>query len=246
VALAFLLATAGCGRSGDDPTLRGEVPTTEATTTSTTARPTTTTAPACKETFKGSGNPDQVDEAADVDGDGRDDAVSSFRAGGEEGGRRFVLDVALAAGGGASVDIAAEEDASVALLGGAVVERRDDRELLWVRVGAGASTVILGLYWFDDCELAPVRRPDGEPVELPIGGTVGSVSGAECGSVADPEADVLVYEGRHVGGEEYEVTVTELRYANGVLSPSPGAEPATSTTDDVSRAARFRCDDLTL
>ena len=244
VAVAWLaLVPVGCSRD-DDPTLQGEVTTSEATTTSSTVRRTTTTVPECPPVHPAIERDGRAEHEADVDVDGRDDLVQSFPT--SDDSTTVTLLVELAAGGGATLELESEHDAPAALLGTAVVERLDGRHLLWVRVGAGASTVILGLYWFDDCTLAPVRLPDGDPVELPIGGTVGSVSGAECGSLGDPEADLLLYEGRHLGDDEYEVTVTELRYEAGVLSPSPETKPASSTTDDVSRASGFRCGDVEL
>ena len=237
-----LVVLLGCA-DDDSPALDGPVPTTEATTstapsTSTTA---TTAPPACPEIFRGVGNPEQVDRAADVDGDGEDDTVASFRSEGDVGAR-YVLQVALAAGGGATIEIpAADGEASVALLAGTPLDPNDPREVLWVRVGSGAATTIIGAYHLDGCDLTAVTLPNGEPVELPIGGTVGTVSGAECGSLADPEADLLVHEATHLADDRYEVVTTEYRWADGTLTPSPATAPTVSETDDPSAVGHFAC-----
>ncbi len=162
--LLVLVVVTGCG-AGDSPrwiSRRNPAPRrlrrpprrpTPSTTASTaTTVPTTEPDPACGNVFVGAGNPEQVDLEADVDGDGRDDAVSSFRSEGDEAGRAYVLQVSLAAGGGAATQIAAPADASVALLGGAPLDRTDGRDVLWVRVGSGAATTILGLFHLDGCD----------------------------------------------------------------------------------------------
>jgi hypothetical protein len=243
LAVAILLTSmASCSSGDDDPTLTGDVPTTRRTTTTTEPAPTTTQGPACPPVETAHGEDGLVERRADVDGDGRDDLVQSFRA--PEGAAQVTLVVELAAGGGAALDLESARDAPTELLGTAVVERLDGRHLLWVRVGAGASTVVLGLYWLDRCDLRPVVLPNGDPVEVPVGGSVRSVSGARCGSLLDPQADLIVYEGRSDDGRQYELTVSEHRYDDGVLTPSPEADPSTETTNDPSEASRFRCGDV--
>ncbi len=244
VAVALVFVVGGCSSSGDDPTLAGDVPTT-ASTTSTSRPETTTSAPACPSVFPAADEVGLVERAADVDGDGRSDRVQSFPLTGE-GAARVALLVDLAAGGGGRVDLEAQPGLAPALLGATALDQQDPQHLLWVRVGAGASTVIVGLYRLDGCELAPVRRPNGDPVELPVGGTVRTLAGAECGSGLDPEADLVVYEGRSADGDAFDVTATEHRYADGVLSPSPDVDPVTERTDDPARYGRFRCGDVEL
>ncbi len=240
-----VLCAAGgaCSTGDDDPTLVGEVPTTVST-TATTVRATTTTAPACPMVSASTAD-GTVEHEGDVDGDGRRDLVQSFGSDGD-GPATVTLLVQLAAGGGATLEVGSAGGAAVELLGTAAVDRVDGRHLLWVRVGAGAASTVVGLYWFDDCELAPVELPNGDPVELPIGGTVRTVAGAECGSRLDPEADLILYEGRSNDGDRYDLTVTEHRYADGLLTPSPDSEPVRERTDDPSRASRLRCGDVEL
>lgn len=247
LAAAALVGVApACSPGGDDPTLVGDVPpsTTTEVTTSTTIPPTTTTEAACELVFTTTDALGLTEDTGDVDGDGEDDLVQSF--GPDEEGDEVTLLVELAAGGGARTTVAHDRGFPAALLGLAKVEELDDRELLWLRVGAGASATVLGLYWFDRCTLAPVALPNGDPFQVAVGGSVGSVAGAECGSRFDPQADLIVYEGRRLEDGQYEVTSTEHRYASGVLTTSPDIEPTVERTDDPSHASRFRCGEVEL
>ena len=150
VALVFV-ASAACSTDGDDPALDGAVPTTDAdATSSSTSRPSTaTTARACPSVERARDLEGLVDQVGDVDGDGRPDIVQSFP---EDDHVTLLVD--LAAGGGATTEIAASEDTAVELLGTEVLDAaHDGREVLWVRVGAGASTTVLGLHHLRGCSL---------------------------------------------------------------------------------------------
>jgi hypothetical protein len=247
VAVAVLLGLlGGCSRGDDDPTLDGEAPTTEAsdTTTSTTVEVTSTTEPACPPVQRYLED-DDVEEEGDVDGDGRADFIQSYPT--SDDSVTVTLLVDLAAGGGATLEVPSEHDAPTTILGAEVLDARSDgRDVLWVRVGAGASTTILGLYHLDGCSLEPATFENGEPVQLPIGGTVGTASGARCGSVVDPEADLLVYEATHISGREYEIVTTEYRWADGRLVRSPKSAPTVTRSDDVSEVTGFSCGDVSL
>jgi hypothetical protein len=215
--------------------------TSPASSTSSTEGPDTTPPPSCPKIFPGAGNPEQVDRPADVDGDGRADTVSSFRAQGDPG-EHYVLQVSLAAGGGATTDIPADDgEASVAVLAGTAVDPHDPRQVVWVRVGSGAATTIVGAYHLDGCDLVAARFSNGDPVELPIGGTVGTVTGAACGSLADPDADLLVYEATRLADERYEVVTTEYRWEDGTFTESPASAPTVSDTDDPAALGHFAC-----
>lgn len=244
--IVAVLALAACG--DDDAVVGGTTTTSEATTTSepttTTTVPTTTTTAACGEIFAGAGNPDQVDATADVDGDGEPDQLHSFGA--EEGEPRFTLQVVLAAGGGASLDLEGDGVTTVAVLGGADVDG-DGGDEIWARVGAGASATIVGLFRFEDCTLAPVTFAAGGNAEFPVGGSVGTTSGLECNSLVDPESDLTVYGASNVAEGEYEVTATKYRLDAGVLTESSSGPEVGSVQDpDFERIARFHCGDLAL
>ena len=236
-AAAVVLLLAGCG--DDDDGAEDEVPEVESSTTTT--EPTTTTTVAACPPVEPSTAAEATAQEADVDGDGQDDLVQSF----PEGDHVRLL-VELAAGGGATAELPAADAAAVDLLGAEPLDAEDGREVLWVRVGSGAATTILGLFHVDGCNLEPATFEDGTPVQLPIGGTVGTTAGAGCGVGTDPEADLLVYEASYVSETEYEITTTEYRWEGGVLVESPETDPTVTTSDDVSDAAEFHCGDVSL
>ena len=240
-----MIAVAACSTGDDDPTLAGEVPTTDVrSATSTTADSTTTTTepacPAVEPAVEGKGG--LVEQTADVDFDHEPDVVQSFPE-----DEHVTLLVDLAAGGGATTQIEANDTATVALIGAAVLDPRfDGRDVLWVRVGAGASTTVLGLYHLDGCALEAATFENGERVELPIGGTVGTASGARCGSLLDPQAVLMVREATHIAGREYEIVTTEYRWEEGQLVLSPERAPTVARSDDLSEVIGFRCGDVAL
>ncbi len=246
--LLVALALAACSLGEDSPALDGEVPSTQTTTAeTTTTRPTTTTTrPACPEVDLAPSERGKVQRSVDVDGDGRADVAQTF----PNELATVTLVIELAAGGGATLELEVDEGSDPARLGGADVDRAGGEEL-WLRVGSGAATLILGLYRLDGCDLEVVRYPNGDPVELPIGGSVANVAGAECApgreAVDDPEADLVVYEGRLITSpeaDEYEVTVTEHRLADGVLTPSPNGPRTERTKPDLGIVAGFHCGDI--
>lgn len=243
---ALLVLLAGCG---DDDDASETTTTAEATTTTegpTSTEATTTTAPACEAIDPGAGEPDQMDATADVDGDGQRDQVQTYRLSGEEPGTRFTLQVGLAAGGGASLELPGDGVTTVAVLGGADVDGDGDDEI-WARTGAGASATILGLFAFEDCALAPVTFAAGGNVEFPVGGSVGTTAGLECSSIVDPEAHLVAYSASNVSEDEYEVTATKYRLEDGVLTASSSEPEVGNVQDpDFERIARFHCDDLEL
>jgi hypothetical protein len=246
-AVALVVLLAGCGDDHDDG--GGTTTTTEATSTTeaaTTTEGTTTTTPACDAIEPAAGQPDLVDTTADVDGDGEPDHLRSYRAGGEAPGTTFAVQVELAAGGGASLELPGDGVTTVEVLGGADVDRDGDAEI-WARTGAGASATIISLLTFEDCALAPVTIAAGGRAEFPIGGSVGTTAGLECGSIVDPEAHLVVYSASNVAGDEYEVTATKYRLAGTVLSASSSEPEVGNVQDpDFERIARFHCGDLVL
>jgi len=247
--LLIAVALAACSLGEDSPALEGEVPPSETTISepsTTTTRPTTTTSPACPEVERATSDEGEVERALDADGDGEEDVAQMFA---DDDGTRSLV-VGLSAGGGA-VEVLPDVGEEVALLGGADVDG-DGSDELWLRVGSGAATVVLALYQLEGCRLEAVVFPNGDRVELPIGGSVANVVGAECASgresVVDREADLLVYEGRLVPGaaDEYEVTTTEHRLDRAVLTPSPDGSRTETSQPDLAVVAGFRCGDLDL
>jgi hypothetical protein len=246
--LLVAVALAACSLGEDSPALDGEIPpgVTTTTETSTTRPNTTTTRAACPDVELATSEAGTAERPVDADGDGEVDVAQSFPN--DDGTISLVVD--LAAGGGAREVLASDDGFPTALLGGADVDG-DRGDELWLRVGSGAATLILGLYRLDGCDLEVVTYPNGDPVELPIGGSVANVAGAECASgresVFDEEADLVVYEGRLVPGgaaDEYEVTTTEYRLEDDVLTPSPDGPHTETSHPDLGVVAGFQCGDL--
>lgn len=116
--------------------------------------------------------------AADVDGDGRNDRVVSYRRAGGTGR----VGAELAAGGTAAVD-AGDADAldgpvPLRVLGGA--ELGGDGETVVAITGAGASVIVVGLFQFVECAVAQVAFPSGQTVALPVGGGITHGDGVAC------------------------------------------------------------------
>jgi hypothetical protein len=117
---------------------------------------------------------------------------------------------------------------------------------LWVRTGAGASTALLGLVRYDDdCQPQRVTL-DGQPAELPVGGSVTNAAGVSCGGNGEA-ADVTAYSATSVDGETYEVAALRLRLEDDDLV-EVGVDVLTIEASDPEfpRYASFTCGSLTL
>lgn len=239
VALSLVIAACGGGSDDDDGADRSSTSTTSSTTT--TEPPTTTQAPACPAVSVPAEATEITEVEGDVDGDGTDDELRSYRLGEE-----WHIQVELAADGGSDVVVDTFGSAA-AVVGGADVDG-DGRDELWARVGSGASTTIVALAQLVDCELRWVADETGARAEMPVGGSVGTVSGVECGGSVDPEADLTVYVSTLLGeGPEYETVATEHRLEDGrLLALGSQAGSVDATTDEFTRYVRFTCDDLSL
>lgn len=252
IALALSLGAVLAGACGDDDDGERTAPS-STTTTAAPATTTTTNAPAttagpptsaalapCPAVEASDEAEDVTEVAADVDGDGAADRVRSQRAGG------WFLVVDLARGGGAVAEVAVSPDASVRVLGGADVDS-DGAAEVWARTGAGASTTIVGVLRLRGCVLAQVRFASGDPVELPVGGSVGSAAGVACEATA-PDAHLTAYAAMHLDGGRYEVTAIEYALDEVTLRPIGDPTITTATADDpaFARATTLSCGDLVL
>ena len=119
----------------------------------------------------------------------------------------------------------------------------DGRGELWVRTGAGASTLLVGLYRYDSsCEPRRVRL-DGAPAELPIGGSITHVGGARC-TGAD-RSDLHVFSGTSTDGQTYEMTTRFLALDGAELvEVDGGTAPVDASDVGFPRYATFACGDL--
>lgn len=239
-AAALLL---GCSGGDDDEV----TPTTAARATTTTAAPAVTAGPTTTAAVVPTCPPvavpveaSEVAEAdAEVDGDATADVLRTFLV-----GDVWHLQVAVAAGGGADLELATVDAGGVGLIGGADVDG-DGRDEIWARVGSGASATILGLVRYDGCALARVTIA-GVPAELPVGGSVGSAAGVECRS-PEVDADLSVFSAMHRDDSAYEVTATQYDLVGTELVPGGSATSSVDASDEAFvRYTSFACHDIGL
>lgn len=231
------LVLAGCGEDQPEQIERAEVTSTTARSTTTTSRVTTTTLEPCPSGSTGA--PTGQAEQADVDGDGELDAV--FAVDGGDG--TWDLVVELARGGAPSLELQSF-GASFGVVGGADVDG-DGTEEVWARTGAGASSTIVGLFRLDGCALEQVAvSAGGPPVELPVGGSVGTASGVEC-----RDERLLVHTATYVddGSDSYDVATTTYELSDGELTQvSTGVVQVAASDPELLRYTTFSCGDLSL
>lgn len=250
LAALSLLLSAAC--SDDEPEAGEPTTTTDAPTTTTTEAPTTTTTGPTTTTAGPLGSPcpdvsipasaEEITEvSADVDGDGHDDVLRTYRDGDE-----WTLQAEVAATGGSQLSIESFGGA-VGVVGGSDIDG-DGTDEVWARVGSGASAVIMAVADFEDCTLAWVTRADGARAEMPVGGSVGTTSGVECDASIDPEADLTTYTAVLVGeGPDYEVTAVEHTLDGSTLVEGASDDAVVSALEsEFDRYTSFSCADLSL
>ena len=248
LAAVIALTAVACG-DDDDATSETSAPSTTPAAPTTTAGPSSTSSPAptttgavpCPTPVSVPADASALTEdAGDVDGDGAPDVLRTFLL-----DETWVLQVEVAAGGGAALELGRSDQGGMGLVGAADVDG-DDRDETWVRVGSGASTVILGLVGFVDCALVRVALERGQPVELPVGGSVGATAGIEC-RADDVDADLTTFAAFHREDQGYEVTATQWALLDGVLVERSSSTTTLEADDpDFARATSFTCHDLTL
>lgn len=237
--LVLGLGMTGCG-GDDEPDASTSTSATEAPSTSSSSS--TTSAATCDPIGLPDGAANIAEAAGDVDGDGADDDLLSYRLGTDD----WRLRVELAAGGAADVVIPSFGDGAIAVLGGADVDGDGDDEV-WAQTGSGASAAIIGLARFTDCKLERVTFAGGDPAEFPVGGSVGNAAGLDCEGHGDPTADLTGYTATNTGEGTYEVTATEYALEGTVLTQGASAVTTATLGDEAfARATSFSCDDLSL
>lgn len=235
--LVLALGTAGCG-DDDAPDASPSTSATEAPSTS--SATSTTPGPACDPLALPDGAANITDAAGDVDGDGAQDVLRSYRLGVDD----WHLRAELAAGGAEELAVPTFGDGAIVVLGGADVDG-DGGDEVWAQTGSGASATIVGLARFTNCTLERVTFVGGDPAEFPVGGSVGNAAGLGCEAHIDPASDLTAYTATNTGEVSYEVTATDYALKGSVLVQG-ASEVSTATMGDeaFARATTFACDDL--
>ncbi len=239
-----LLVITGCG-SADGPEAEPTRPTTTTVARTTSTVSPTTTEPACPSppAVRGDG---MVTRRADVDGDGAADRLFSVPQPSAEERPSFVVGVELAAGGRAVTEVPGDGVATVEVLGGADLDA-DGGDEVWARVGAGASVSVIGLFRFHGCGLSAVTFASGAPVELPVGGSVRSLSGVACGTTEGPDQGFTARSATNTQGLHYETVSTEYQLDEGVATVAREERADQEQGDgEMEPFATFACGDLSL
>jgi hypothetical protein len=197
------------------------------TTTSTSTTTTTTTIPsvcpspvALKE-----GTLEFAGVAGDFDGDGNPDETLTYQAAPND----WRVRVIFADGGGAETVINHTDDLIPPRPIGGFDADGDGVDEVFVTVGAGASTTLVGLFDVANCVVTRVSN-GGVPAVFSIGASVGAGSGLVCpgdGTLRRTFAQRVDDQGNFEGGyEEFTLAGSRLTSTNTVSSTMTGEEAA--------------------
>ncbi len=191
-------------------TTAAETTTTSTSTTSTTTVPPTVfpvapPLPAGTVTFATVGG--------DFDGDGNEDGMLTYQAGVDD----WRLRIVFADGGGADSPVVEGEDfAPPRPIGGFDIDG-DGAEEVFVTVGSGASTVLVGFYDVAACVATRITE-GGVPAAFPVGASIGNSSGIYCDGAGSVERNFAQY----VADDEYEGGFAPYLLEGPVLTAFPG------------------------
>lgn len=213
--------------------------TAETTTSTTTTTTTTTTAPptVCPVSPDlPAGTVTFAVVGGDFDGDGNEDGMLTYQAGVDD----WRLRIVFADGGGADSPIVEGEDfAPPRPIGGFDIDG-DGAEEVFVTVGSGASTILVGFFDVAACVAARITE-SGVPAAFPIGASIGNSSGIYCDGAGTVERNFAQY----VADDEYEGGFAPYMLDGSMLTAFPG-DGAGFTADEAFALATLACGDLTL
>jgi hypothetical protein len=139
--------------------------------------------------------PDAIDRtsvSADFDGDGANDTLSTYGTGTADNPLPWHLRLDRANGG--AVDVLIPDASGVAAVrplggseisAGAGIAPDGSGVEAFVLIGAGASTSLVAVFQYHDCDLVRLTGPSTtEPATFPIGGTVTHLGGLRCDGVS--------------------------------------------------------------
>ena len=209
------------------------------TSTSTTTSTTTSTAPptSCPAAPPlAAGTVAYAGGIGDFDGDGQSDQIATYQAGPDS----WRLRVTFADGGGADAAITDAEDfAPPRPIGGFDIDGEGTDEV-FISVGAGASTVQLGLFAVAGCVVSRVTE-GGAAAVFAVGASIGNVSGVVC------PGDGTIHRvfAQYVAEDVYEGGFAPYALEGAVLTAFPG-DGAGFTADEAFALAILDCGSLSL
>jgi hypothetical protein len=174
--------------------------------------------------------------AADFDGDATVDDLVTYTTGDQQ----WRIRVTFADGGGADALIADAEDfAPPRPIGGYDIDG-DGTDEVFLTVGSGASTILIGFFDVADCVATRITE-GGVPAVFPIGASVGNVSGVSCPVVGEIHRNFAQY----VAENDYEGGFEPFVLDGAVLTAGPG-DGAAFSAEEAFTLAVLDCGDLAL
>jgi hypothetical protein len=112
---------------------------------------------------------------------------------------------------------------------------------VFIVVGGGASTELVGVFFYDNCGLALATRPGGGEATFLVGGAITHIDGATCDGVA---GGVVLVERSAASddGEHFDTVETAYRFISDHFAPF-GAGPIHDTANiaDLDDWSDFDC-----
>ncbi len=212
LAVAGVLACAGCGSDTESPTSAGEIAVTP--TTASTVQVSAPIAPSQHDAGQATshGSPPATPHGSrpatrpasdgDVDGDGQSDALSVVD------GPRLVA--RYSGGGSDSVALRTADRTSVRVLGAADADS-DGHAEVFVQLDQAASQQLTTVFRYVDGHLRQVTL-NGQPATLPYGGSTGYVTSWACRPASSPRAALATAAGPSSAPNVYALTLTYYRF----------------------------------
>ncbi len=174
--------------------------------------------------------------SGDFDGDGAPDQMQTYKAATDT----WRMRITFADGGGADATIAGAEDfAPPRPIGGFDIDS-DGAEEVFITIGTGASTVLVGFFDVVDCVAMRVTT-GGSAAEFPVGASIGSVAGVACPGDGSIHRNFAQF----VAADVYEGGFEPFVLEGSVLTAFPG-DGAGFTADEAFALAILDCGGLTL
>ncbi|MGH9186909.1 MAG: hypothetical protein ACRD0U_14000 [Acidimicrobiales bacterium] len=242
-AAALLVLASGCTGDDDDAaetTTSASAPESTSTTTTASSQSSSTTT-SIDQRCAPRTRPEGVaasEVTGDADGDGRSDTVVVYGTGSEASPAPWRIRVELASGGTIEADIPDADAVAGAQALGTSPLAGPEGDVLFVKVGAGASAAIVGVWLVRDCELVRLAGPGGSPSQFAVGGSVTHLAGLAC-----VEGRLIALAATSADGSSYDTSETELIVQGDALVVNGQPLTGTLAPDDpgLARYASIDC-----